>query len=109
TTFTGPTVAVRGQPRRFTVTATDISPAYQARPFLFDFDWNGDGVWEETGRRLSSGASFDHLFPDAGVFRVQARASDGADSGPTRQLTVTVSVAKEMADDLYSLPGQPPR
>src|SRR5207247_8077804 len=41
-TIAGPSSGVRGQPRTFTLSASDLSPVDQAAGFTFTIDW-GDG------------------------------------------------------------------
>ena len=85
----GPSDLVRGQPRTFTLGASDPSPADQAAGFTFTIDW-GDGspVQTVTG---PSGTTVSHAFAQVGSCAlVTATDKDGGVSA-TAVHTVTVS------------------
>lgn len=96
-TVTGPEVAVRGMLCEFTVTADGPTVPFQA-----DFDWDGDGTWDQSAV-LSSGDRISHIFHEAGGFTVNVRATDGTDYGPTSQQAVTVERAALLPDG--GIPG----
>lgn len=87
----GPGSAVRGQPRTFTLSATDPSLADQAAPFTFHIDWDGNGTTDQTVGG-PSGATVEHVFATSGsvTVRVTATDKDGATSLATTK-PVTVS------------------
>jgi Ca2+-binding RTX toxin-like protein len=96
-TVTGPPLAVRGMQSEFTVTADG-----PATPFQAEFDWDGDGTWDQTVL-LSSGARVSHIFHEAGAYTVNVRADDGTGYGPTVQHTVSVVPAALLPDG--GIPG----
>ena len=75
--ITGPTTGVPGQPRAFVPTVTD-APDDMAAGFMFDVDWDGDGVFDETVA-AASGTAIEHEFTDLGSYNVrfQVRDKDG--------------------------------
>jgi large repetitive protein len=64
----GPATGVPGQPRTFSLTATDPSPLDQAAGFTFTINW-GDGA-TQTVIGLS-GTSVDHTYLNTGIYQVQ--------------------------------------
>jgi Ca2+-binding RTX toxin-like protein len=96
---TGPTIAVRGQPLTFTLTATG-----DAGPFTFNIDWDGDGSVDQTVTG-QSGTTVQHIYTDAGTDTVKVTATDpdGCVS-PVASTAVDVGVAR-LEDDQLS-PGQ---
>jgi RHS repeat-associated protein len=75
TAVAGPTDAVRGQSRRFTLLAQDDSPVDQGAGFTFDIDWNGDGTIDQSIAG-PSGLELEHVFSEAGNYEVRVRATD---------------------------------
>lgn len=71
----GPATSVRGQPRQFTLLASDLSAADQNADFTFDIDWNGDGTIDETVTG-PSGLQVEHTFEVYGAQRVLVTAWD---------------------------------
>jgi autotransporter-associated beta strand protein len=75
---TGPTTGARGQPRTFTLTASDASPVDQAAGFVYMINW-GDGSPVQTVPRSASngtGVDVDHVFTTTGTYTVQVTATD---------------------------------
>lgn len=86
----GPATAVRGEPRDFVLSATDLSPQDQAANFTFQLDWDNNGTIDETVVG-PSGMTIAHAFASAGsqVVRMIALDKDGAPSSPvTRAIDV---------------------
>jgi uncharacterized delta-60 repeat protein len=86
----GPTDGVPGQPRTFTLTASDVSPADQAAGFTFRIDWDGDGIVDETDSG-PSGLTVDHAFTATGAFTVKVTATDD-DGGVSAVATHDISI-----------------
>lgn len=74
-TITGPTEGVRGQPRLFTLEATDTSLNDQAADFTFQIDWDNDGNFDRTVVG-PSGVAVEQVFPLVGSFDVRVVATD---------------------------------
>ena len=96
----GPTVAVPGQTRTFTLTATDDSSVNQRSDFTFAIDWDGDGQVDQTVAG-PSGVQVDHVFTDTGSFDVTVTATDrrGAVSDSASQTVDVSNVALEADAD----------
>jgi phospholipase C len=76
--LSGPTDGVPGQPRTFTLSATDPSPADQAAGFTYTIRW-GDGSAVQTitpSAGNGSGVAVDHVFTTPGSYTVQVTATD---------------------------------
>jgi hypothetical protein len=89
--LTGPTdgfQGVRGQPRTFTLSATDISPVDQAAGFTYAVNW-GDGT-SETDSGLS-GTQVSHIYSTAGAYTVTMTATD-KDGGTSTPVTLPVTI-----------------
>lgn len=99
-TVNAPGSAAVGQPRRFSVTATDPGPVDQGGFFDYQFDWDGDGTWDETVRMRSAGGVM-HTFQTPGTYTVRVRVSDLTDYGPTRTHVITVARASVQPDEAY--------
>jgi RHS repeat-associated protein len=87
----GPTDAVRGQSRRFTLSAQDDSPVDQAAGFNYEIDWNGDGTIDQFVAG-PAGLELDHVFAEAGTNQVRVRATD-KDGDTSNETTATVVVS----------------
>ncbi len=62
-----------GNPITFRFTnVKDPSPGDTAAGFTYTFDWNNDGVFDQTG----SAAAANHVFSGAGTYRVRGRVID---------------------------------
>jgi hypothetical protein len=97
---TGPTAAVRGQDRTFTLTASDPSPVDQAAPFGYRIDW-GDGSPNTTTSGPAGGATASHTFTASGSYTVRAYTTDKDGSeGPAGTLVVTVAAVALQGGDL---------
>jgi Ca2+-binding RTX toxin-like protein len=70
----GPSDAVRGQTRRFVLTADDPSAADRAGDYLYRLDW-GDGSPAQEVRGGTS-VTVDHVYLAAGAYRITAAATD---------------------------------
>jgi Ca2+-binding RTX toxin-like protein len=86
----GPTVAIRGKPLTFTLTATDPAPADQAAGFTFEIDWDADGTIDQTVIG-PSGMTVQHAYPEAGAHTMRVTATD-KDGGVSPAATATVAV-----------------
>ncbi|MFO0852382.1 MAG: Ig-like domain-containing protein [Gemmataceae bacterium] len=89
----GPTAAVRGQLRSYTLTAADPSPADRAAGFTYLINW-GDGTPVQTVAPAAgngTGVTVGHAFARSGVYTVTVTATDqdGGSSVATRTVTVT--------------------
>jgi hypothetical protein len=88
--ISGPTLAVRGQPLTFMLTATeDGQPA--GAVFTYRIDWLGTG----TALQVVSGASgltVDHVYPAAGSFTVAVTVADSAGNVDPRRATQLLTV-----------------
>jgi len=90
--ISGPTSAVPGQPRTYTLTATDPGPVDQAANFTFDIDWDGDTVVDETVVG-PSGTQVTHVFMTISTPTVGVTATDkdgGSGSGASIGVNVTM-------------------
>jgi Ca2+-binding RTX toxin-like protein len=89
--ITGPSTAVRGQPRSYTLSAADPSNNDPNAEFLFAIDWNGDGVVDES---ISgpSGTMVSHVFSASGSRTVLVVAYDD-DGGVSNTDSLLVTVA----------------
>ncbi|MFO0945763.1 MAG: hypothetical protein U1D30_07450 [Planctomycetota bacterium] len=83
----GPTIATPGQQVSFQLTATDPASADVAAGFLYAFDWNGDGIIDES---VSAGSTLTihHTFSDYAYHNVRFSVTD-KDRGTT---TVTKAI-----------------
>lgn len=98
----GPTTGVRGQPRTYTLTATDPDPADLAAGFSFAIDWDGNGSTDQTVVG-PSGTQVIHVFPSTGSFSVKVTATDQDNVvGPQASLGVTITASAFQVD-----PGDP--
>jgi hypothetical protein len=88
--ITEPTDGVRGQPRFFTLTASDISVADQAAGFTYDIDWDGNGTVDQTVTG-PDGLVVEHIFPTAGTFTIRVTATD-KDGGVSDEATHTIAI-----------------
>ena len=89
----GPSSGVRGQPRAFTLSATDPSSADQAAGFVYTITW-GDGSAAETVSRTAgngSGVDVSHVFTASGTYSVQVTATD-KDNGTSTTATHTITI-----------------
>jgi PKD domain-containing protein/hemolysin type calcium-binding protein len=89
----GPTAGVPGQPRDFTVTASDPSSVDQAAGFTYSIDW-GDGTPVETIPQSAgngAGAVVTHDWAVPGTYQVKVTATD-KDSGLSAQTVHTIVI-----------------
>jgi len=89
--ITGPTDGVRGQPRTFTLSASDPSPVDQAAGFTFNIDW-GDGS-TTTGSATSQGSftaghTYVIILPRSFTVRVTVTDAAGASGSGTKVVSV---------------------
>jgi len=85
----GPADGVRGQPRTFTLGASDPSPVDQAAGFTFSINWGDLSSQTLTG---PSGTQVDHVYTTSGTYTVQVTATDkdgGISSTATHSITIT--------------------
>ncbi|WP_020471244.1 beta strand repeat-containing protein [Zavarzinella formosa] len=72
-TFTSVGVQTVGTPITFRFTnVKDISPGDTAAGFRYSFDWNNDGVFDQTG----TAATATHVFQGPGTYKVRGRVID---------------------------------
>ncbi len=88
--ISGPANGVTGQKRSFTLSATDASGVDQAAGFVFQLDWDGDGLTDET---LSGpvGTKLNHEFTSAGTYTVGLIATD-KDGGDSIVASTTITI-----------------
>lgn len=102
--ISGPAEGLVGLAQRFTLAASDPSPADQAGRFTYAIDWNGDG---RVDQRVSGGAllSVNHIFATAGTFTIRVSAIDKDGSiGPPATMSFTAAAAGLVPDP--SNPGR---
>jgi VCBS repeat-containing protein len=103
----GPATGVRGQPRTFTFTASDVSAVDQAAGFTYAIDW-GDG----SPTQLVQGPSVtqvDHVFAVTGTFTVRVTATDkdgGASAPASASAPITIRAA-ELQGNVLVVGGTP--
>ena len=88
----GPDSGVRGQPRTFTLSAADPSPADQTAGFTFAIDW-GDGTVDAGDLLESNGSgtvSGSHRFAAEGPYVVTVTVRDAAGNSDADTFTVAV-------------------
>jgi len=73
--ISGPSSAVPGQPRTYTLTATDPSPVDEAAGFTWSIDWDGDLVYDETVSG-PSGTTVEHVFTALETANISVVAED---------------------------------
>jgi Ca2+-binding RTX toxin-like protein len=95
---TGPTDGVRGQTRTITLGAADASPIDLAAQFIFDIDWNGDGIFDQSVPG-PVGTTASHVYTDAGVYTVKVRATD-KDGGVSTiaEHVITIGIVEVQVD-----------
>jgi len=73
--ITAPSQLVRGQSAPFVFGVSDSTPGDDAGPFIYQIDWDGDGMVDES---IIAGAllTVDHEFPDRGLVDVHVSAID---------------------------------
>lgn len=99
----GPSGAVRGQVRIFSVTGSDVSSADQTAGFLYSVNW-GDGSLIST---VSGGASasISHAWSTTGNFQIQVTVTD-KDNGTSEIFTKSVTIlAAEIQGDVLMISG----
>lgn len=101
-----PASGVRGQPQRFTFTATDSDPNDHAGPFTFRIDWNdGTPVQVVTTAAGATSVAIEHVFVQDRDYVVTATAEDqGQNVSTPKQHAITINVF-ELQDDPRH-PGQ---
>ncbi|MBW3541220.1 MAG: PKD domain-containing protein [Planctomycetes bacterium] len=93
----GPANGVPGQPRTFTLTATDPSPTDQAAGFTFQIDWDGDGLVDQTVAG-PSGTEVEHTYATAGSRTIGVTATD-KDGGESALATHTIDIVHAAVQD----------
>lgn len=88
--ISAPTQQYLFQTMTVTLNATDPSPVDQASLFLFDIDWEGDGVFDESVEAFS-GSSLQHTYLLPGNYEVKIRATD-KDGGQSSVVSQPVDV-----------------
>lgn len=80
-TWSAPSSALRGELVPFTILPIDAITD-QASNFMYMFDWNGDGVFEEQYARSASSPVVTHAYTTPGDYAVSIRVvdKDGAES-----------------------------
>jgi hypothetical protein len=88
--------AVRGEPRNYTLTATDPSPLDLAAGFTYVINWGDGSTQTVTG---PSSTTVGHIYVATGTYPIQVTAADfHGQVGPTANLTVKVSAAALQVD-----------
>ena len=90
--LSGPTIGVRGQPRSFTLGATDPGSVDDASGFAYSIDW-GDGATQQIPASANNGAgvTLDHVFAQNGTYTVHLLATD-KDGAPSAEVTGTITI-----------------
>ncbi|MBI1913503.1 MAG: PKD domain-containing protein, partial [Planctomycetes bacterium] len=102
--ISGPADGVRGQPRTFTLTASDPSTADQRAGFTFRIDW-GDGSHDVV--HGPSGLTVEHIFSASGSYNVQVTATD-KDGGTSSVVSRTITIQPiELQGDTLVIGGTP--
>jgi phage baseplate assembly protein gpV len=96
----GPASGVRGQPRTFTLTASDPSPIDQAG-LTYSITW-GDGS-DET-HTADGSLSLDHVYTTSGTYTVEVTVSD-KDGGSDTEMHVIEIVAAQLQGDTLAVGG----
>ncbi len=86
----GPTSGVPFQPLTFTFNATDPSSVDQAAGFIFDIDWDGDDIVDQTVVGLS-GIQVTHTYTSFNAFTVKLTVTD-QDAAPSVVATQAVNI-----------------
>jgi len=86
----GPASAVPGQPRTFSLSATDSSEADAAAGFTYEIDYDGDGIIDET-HLSAAGFEVTHVFDSIGTYDVAVSVTDQLGASQTVVLPVEVS------------------
>ncbi|HVK09974.1 MAG TPA: PKD domain-containing protein [Gemmataceae bacterium] len=95
-TITGPTDGVRGQERRFTLSAVDPSPIDQEAGFTYRIDW-GDGTTTTVPPNRPPAAN--HAFTETGTYVVRVTATDrNGVAGPAAVHTVVIETVAVQPD-----------
>lgn len=89
---TGPTNVLRGQSTSFNLSAVDPSSVDQAGSFVFQIDWNGDGIYDETTAAGLANQSVSHVFAANAALNVRVRAVD-EDGGVGATVTLPIVVS----------------
>jgi hypothetical protein len=91
----GPTHGVRGQPRTFTLMASDPSPANQAAGFTYAINWNDGSPVQVIGPAPNNGQGTPvcHVFTKNGTYVVQVTATDH-DGATSAVATHTIVIRK---------------
>jgi PKD repeat protein len=107
--LSGPTNGVPGQPRTYTLSATDPSPADQAAGFTYTIQW-GDGSPVQTitaSAGNGSGLALDHVFTAPGSYTVQLTATNN-DGTASAAVTTSVTIMRaEMQGNTLAVGGTP--
>jgi hypothetical protein len=104
-TVVGPVDGVRGQPRTFTVTASDPSPVDEAAGFEYTIAWGDASPMQTVPRTMAngSGVSLEHVFPASGTYTMQVTATDkdqGTSTVATHSITITAVALQADSCDL---------
>ena len=99
----GPPSGVRGQARRFTFTANDVSTIDQSGSFTYSINWgDGSAVQQVSG---TASVAVDHVFTASGTFTVQATATD-KDGGTSALVSRSITLsALEMQGETLVIGG----
>ena len=96
--LSGPTSAVRGQPRQFDFSATDSSTEDQAAGFTYSIDWDGNGIVDETYSATSE-LQVEHVFSTLGSYDVTVTVADQNGTSSTVVQQVDVATFALQPDD----------
>ncbi|MCU0961709.1 MAG: PKD domain-containing protein, partial [Pirellulaceae bacterium] len=89
--ISAPATGVANQPVTVFVSANDPSPDDMQSPFIYEIDWDGDALVDETVAGPASGLELAHTYAAAGDFTIVVTAMDqDAETGPAARHRVTV-------------------
>jgi len=92
--------AEAGQEVFFDASQSIISPITEETVITYLWDWDGDGIYDET----SEEASAAHIFDEAGTYEVTLKVTAFEDVSDTDNLTVTINDINEAP---IAVPGGP--
>jgi CSLREA domain-containing protein len=97
----GPSSGVRGQPRTFTLSASDPSSADQAAGFTYAIDFEGNGTVDQIiGPGAASPTTVTHTYDQLGTFILRVMATD-KDGGTSLMANHTITIK------IFDLQGDP--
>ena len=97
----GPVAGVPGQPRDFTLTATDLSSVDQAAGFTYSIDWGDDTPVQTIPQSAGNGAgpAATHDWAAPGTYQVKVTAGD-KDGGLSAEVNHTIVIQSILIGDV---------